>query len=108
MLSPKATAHPRRMLISIVCGENHLDRSPALRIDRTTPGHWTVTLNDPPINLCDPEMFAELRMLMDQAEEDKDIKVANCFKNVLSKAAISSFAWVDTSDTFGEKNKGVY
>ena len=28
-----------------------------------------------PINLYDPEMFAELRVLMDQIEEDKDIKV---------------------------------
>ena len=47
-------------------------------------------------------------MLMDQAEEDKDIKVANCFNNVFSNAAMSSFAWVDTSDTFGEQNNGVY
>ena len=46
-----------------------------LKIEKTTPGYWKVTLNNPPINLYDPEMFAELRVLMDQIEEDKDIKV---------------------------------
>ena len=46
-----------------------------LRIGKKTPGYWRVTLNNPPINLYDPEMFAELRVLMDQIEEDKDIKV---------------------------------
>jgi enoyl-CoA hydratase/carnithine racemase len=38
-----------------------------------TPGYWTVTLNNPPINLFDPEMFAELRVLMDRIEEDQDV-----------------------------------
>ena len=46
-----------------------------LKIEKTTPGYWKVTLNNPPINLYDPEMFAELRVLMDRIEEDKDIKV---------------------------------
>ncbi len=46
-----------------------------LKIEKTTPGYWKVTLNNPPINLFDPEMFAELRFLMDQIEEDKVIKV---------------------------------
>ena len=36
-----------------------------LKIEKTTPGYWKVTLNNPPINLYDPEMFAELRVLMD-------------------------------------------
>ena len=46
-----------------------------LKIEKTTPGYWKITLNNPPINLYDPEMFAELRVLMDHIEEDKDIKV---------------------------------
>ena len=46
-----------------------------LGIDRMTPDYWKVTLSNPPINLYDPEMFAELRVLMDQIEEDKYIKV---------------------------------
>jgi enoyl-CoA hydratase/carnithine racemase len=46
-----------------------------LKIEKTTPGYWTVTLNNPPINLYDPEMFAELRMLMGRIEDNEDIKV---------------------------------
>jgi len=45
-----------------------------LKIERTTPSYWNVTLNNPPINLYDPEMFAELRVLMDQIDEDKTSK----------------------------------
>ena len=48
-----------------------------LSIEKKVPGYWKVTLSNPPINLFDPEMFAELRVLMDQIENDKDIKVVS-------------------------------
>ncbi len=46
-----------------------------LNIDRKTPSYWHVTLNNPPLNLYDPEMFAELRMLIDRIEDHEDSKV---------------------------------
>ena len=46
-----------------------------LKIEKTTPGYWKVTLNNPPINLYDPEMFAELNVLMDMIDLDTELKV---------------------------------
>jgi enoyl-CoA hydratase/carnithine racemase len=46
-----------------------------LLINKVLPGYWRVTIDNPPINLYDPEMFAELRVLMDDIEGDRDLKV---------------------------------
>ena len=39
------------------------------------PAYRSVTLNNPPLNLFDPEMFAELNVLMDQLDADPEAKV---------------------------------
>jgi len=44
-------------------------------MNRVTPAYWMVTLNNPPLNLFDPEMFAELNVLMDQLDADPEVKV---------------------------------
>jgi len=46
-----------------------------LSISKVTPGYWRITISNPPINLYDPEMFAELNVLMDSIDADKDLKV---------------------------------
>lgn len=46
-----------------------------LSIDRTKPGVWDVSFNNPPINLLDPETIAELQNLVGDAEADKALKV---------------------------------
>ena len=46
-----------------------------LTIDAVTPGYWRVVIENPPINLYDPEMFAELNVLMDKIDTDRDLKV---------------------------------
>lgn len=46
-----------------------------LTIDVVSPAYWRVIIGNPPINLYDPEMFAELRVLMDRIEENDDLKV---------------------------------
>ncbi|MCQ1574636.1 enoyl-CoA hydratase/isomerase family protein [Neorhizobium galegae] len=46
-----------------------------LVIDRSKPASWRVLIDNPPINLYDPEMFAELRLLMDSMERDRDLKI---------------------------------
>ena len=46
-----------------------------LSIDAVTPNYWRVIIENPPINLYDPEMFAELNVLMDKIDADRDLKV---------------------------------
>jgi enoyl-CoA hydratase/carnithine racemase len=46
-----------------------------LIVNKVLPGYWRVTIDNPPINLYDPEMFAELRVLMDDIERDEKLKV---------------------------------
>lgn len=47
----------------------------ALNVIKVTPAYWRATLNNPPLNLFDPEMFAALRLLMNDLENDEDVQV---------------------------------
>ncbi|MFK4525243.1 enoyl-CoA hydratase/carnithine racemase [Bradyrhizobium japonicum] len=47
-----------------------------LTISKVTPAYWRIIIDNPPINLYDPEMFAELNVLMDVIDADKELKVA--------------------------------
>src|ERR1700733_14923849 len=44
-------------------------------IDRTYPGRWTVTFNNPPINMFVPSTIVELGALMTDLEADPATKV---------------------------------
>ncbi|BBJ43494.1 enoyl-CoA hydratase [Streptomyces antimycoticus] len=46
-----------------------------LVVNEILPEYWRITIDNPPINLYDPEMFAELRTLMDRIEADEDLKI---------------------------------
>jgi enoyl-CoA hydratase/carnithine racemase len=46
-----------------------------LTVTEVTPAYWRVVIENPPINLYDPEMFAELNVLMDTIDRDKELKV---------------------------------
>lgn len=46
-----------------------------LIVTEVQAAYWRVTINNPPINLYDPEMFAELRLLMDRIESDPKLKI---------------------------------
>jgi enoyl-CoA hydratase/carnithine racemase len=46
-----------------------------LTITKITPGYWNISINNPPINLYDPEMFAEINVMLDDLERDEDVKV---------------------------------
>ena len=43
--------------------------------DRSDPGRWTVTFNNPPINMFVPTTIVELRELMAELESDPSVKV---------------------------------
>lgn len=44
-------------------------------IDRAQPGRWSITFNNPPINMFVPATIAELRELMTELEADQSLKV---------------------------------
>jgi enoyl-CoA hydratase/carnithine racemase len=44
-------------------------------IDRTHPGRWTITFNNPPINMFVPATIDELAALMTELETDPSVKV---------------------------------
>jgi enoyl-CoA hydratase/carnithine racemase len=46
-----------------------------LTILRESRAYWRIVINNPPLNLFDPKMFAELNVLMDNIEKDADLKV---------------------------------
>src|SRR3984885_6662604 len=43
--------------------------------DRTHPGRWTITFNNPPINMFVPTAIVELGALMTDVEADPSVKV---------------------------------
>lgn len=46
-----------------------------LSVEEVTPSYWRVVVDNPPINLYDPEMFAELRVLAGRMETSPALKV---------------------------------
>ncbi|MFZ0268883.1 enoyl-CoA hydratase/isomerase family protein [Caulobacter sp.] len=46
-----------------------------LSVDRSTPGVWRVTFDNPPINMLAPAGILELQALVTQAEADAEVKV---------------------------------
>src|SRR5262245_51902759 len=47
-----------------------------LSIDRSMSGMWTVTFNNPPINMINNGTIGELHTMMSLLEEDESLKVA--------------------------------
>lgn len=46
-----------------------------LNIIHESKSYWRVVFSNPPLNLFDPSTFAELNVLMDDIEQDEDLKV---------------------------------
>ena len=44
-------------------------------VKQRSASYWRVTLDNPPINLFDPEMIAGLQALVERLEQDDDVKV---------------------------------
>ncbi|KIW65981.1 hypothetical protein PV04_08194 [Phialophora macrospora] len=47
----------------------------ALRVTKINPAYWRATLCNPPLNLFGPELYAGLRLLLDDLEKDKEVRV---------------------------------
>lgn len=46
-----------------------------LAVIHESRAYWRVVIDNPPLNLFDPKMFAELNVLMDNIEQDENLKV---------------------------------
>lgn len=53
----------------------HRSHTNLLSVVRQSPSYWRIVISNPPLNLFDPRMFAELNVLMDDIERDNDLKV---------------------------------
>jgi enoyl-CoA hydratase/carnithine racemase len=49
--------------------------APQFNTDRTHPGRWTITFNNPPINMFVPDTLRELEALLTDIEADPSLKV---------------------------------
>jgi hypothetical protein len=58
--------------------------------DRTYPGRWTITFNNPPINMFVPSTIVELGALMTELEADRSVKVV-VFQSALDDGDLDSF-----------------
>src|ERR1700750_638115 len=45
-----------------------------LRINEVSPAYWQVTIDNPPINMYDPRMFAALNQLMDRIDAAEQLR----------------------------------
>lgn len=46
-----------------------------LRLDRISPAHWRVTIDNPPLNLMGPQLVLEFRTIMAAIESDPEVRV---------------------------------
>ena len=56
-----------------------------IRLNRSSPGYWRVTFDNPPLNLIGPEFVLELREIMTAIETDEQVKV------VVFESAVEGF-----------------
>jgi enoyl-CoA hydratase/carnithine racemase len=56
-----------------------------VRVERVSPSHWRVIMNNPPLNLMGPEFVLQFRELMASIESDEQLKV------VVFESAVEGF-----------------
>ncbi|KAH8809287.1 enoyl-CoA hydratase/carnithine racemase [Xylogone sp. PMI_703] len=49
--------------------------NPPLKITKVLPEYWRATFSSPPLNLFSPEIYAALRVLLDDLEKDEAVQV---------------------------------
>ena len=71
-----------------------------LTIDKTVPGHWRVTLNNPPINAIDDRMYDEFYDLVGEIEADAALKVVT-FESANPDFFIAHYSMAEPRSRFG-------
>lgn len=52
-----------------------LTKTAQLQVTRNSPAYWRVAVNNPPINVMGPPMVGEFQKLIEEIENDEDLKV---------------------------------
>jgi enoyl-CoA hydratase/carnithine racemase len=68
--------------------------------DKTTPGYWRVTLNNPPINAIDDRMYDEIYDLVGEIEADSSLKVVT-FESANPDFFIAHYGMAEPRSRFG-------
>jgi enoyl-CoA hydratase/carnithine racemase len=69
--------------------------------DKTTPGYWRVTLDNPPINVIDDRMYDEFYDLVDEIEADPSLKVVT-FESTNPDFFIAHYSSAEPRSRFGK------
>jgi enoyl-CoA hydratase/carnithine racemase len=69
-------------------------------VDKATPGHWRVTLDNPPINAIDDQMYDELFDLVEAIEGDASLKVVT-FESANPDFFIAHYSTAEPRSRFG-------
>ena len=68
--------------------------------DKSTPGHWRVILNNPPINAIDDSMYDEVYDLVEAIEADASLKVVT-FESANPDFFIAHYSMAEPKSRFG-------
>jgi enoyl-CoA hydratase/carnithine racemase len=71
-----------------------------LSVDKTVPGHWRVTLDNPPINLIDDRMYDELFDLVEAFDGEPALKVVT-FESANPDFFIAHYSSAEPRSRFG-------
>lgn len=71
-----------------------------LSVDKTVPGHWKVTLDNPPINVIDDRMYDELFDLVEEFEADPLLKIVT-FESANPEFFIAHYSSAEPHSRFG-------
>lgn len=69
-------------------------------IDKTTPGYWRATLDNPPINVIDDQMYDELYDLVGEIEAEPSLKVLT-FESANPDFFIAHYGTAEPRSRFG-------
>src|SRR5258706_2661816 len=86
-----------------------------VRTDRSVPGYWRVTLDNPPINAIDDSMYDEIYDLVEAIEADASVKVVTFesanpdfyiphYRPVPPRSRFVAPPWINTAKRLAECN----
>jgi enoyl-CoA hydratase/carnithine racemase len=59
-----------------------------IRLNRASPGHWRVTLDNPPLDLMGPEFVLQFRDIVGALEADAQVRVVTSESAVEDSSSI--------------------
>ena len=86
-----------------------------LSVDKTVPGHWRVTLNNPPINVIDDSTYDELFDLVEEFDGEPMLKVVTFesanpdffiahYSSAEPRSRFGAPRWIDTAERLAASN----